>query len=470
MFKKIPDFKPVDPVKFMYNIGCLIDLTTGSYAKGIHGENILNGGLGVITGIAGRGNSFKSTIIHYMILSAASKVCASKHKTFISTYDTEINISLSRLSELAHPFLENFNSTDIIEEGLWQITDKTKHSGNEWYKKLKDFLKEDKMKDKDYIVKTPFVDKDGKYLSTIFPSFGEIDSISEFDVEATEEIQDKNELGDSGGNTLYMKLGLIKNRFMMELPYLFNSSAHYLAMTAHVGDDMAIGAGPYAGPVKKLQHLKHGEKIKGISDKFLFLTNTFWQVVNSSLLINQNTKGPEYPYDRNNPEEGSSDLNIVTIKSLRNKSGLSGGMISIIVSQREGVLPSLTEFHYIKENDRYGLNGNNVNYELDLLPGVKLGRTTVRQLLRENKQLQRAVKITADMHQIEKYKKCGDLKVPTPKELYEKLSKKYDWNVLLNTRDWWTFNNDELETPFLSTADLIEMYYDLYTPYWLKKK
>jgi hypothetical protein len=468
LFSNKPAFTPIDPVKIAYNVGALFDLPLGEYVKGKHNESILNGGLGIITGFAGRGNSFKSTIMHDLILTAASRVCASGMDTYINTFDTEINMSVNRLYQFTQKH-EIFKNRNIIEEGLWSITDKTKHSGNEWFELLKKFLKEEKIKrKKELTFDTPMLDSKGNPIQTLFPTFGEIDSMSEFDVDTVQDIQDKSELGESTGNMIHMRLGLVKTRLMMELPALLNSSAHYLGLTAHMGDDNAAVQGPYNQPVKKLSTMKQGEKIKGISDKFLFLSNLFVQTTNVSVLNNQTTKGPEYPKKRDQPDEGSTDLNIVTIKYLRSKQGMSGCILNLVVSQTEGLLPSLTEFHYIKENNRYGLEGNNVNYNLALYPSVKIMRTTVRELIDNDYKLRRAIKISADLLQIEKFNKLGDVKVPTPKELYEKLKNKYDWNVLLETRDWWTFNNDSVDKPFLSTMDLINMYYDKYEPYWLK--
>ena len=105
-----------------------------------------------------------------------------------------------------------------------------------------------------------------------------------------------------------------------------------------------------------------------------------------------------------------------------------------------------------------------------LYPDVKIQRTTVRNLLDTDPMLRRAVKITADLLQIKTYYKDLPFNVPDVKELYEKLAKDYDWKVLLNTRDYWTFNQYEHPIPFLSTMDLIEMYHDKYVPYWLPKK
>ena len=57
----------------------------------------------------------------------------------------------------------------------------------------------------------------------------------------------------------------------------------------------------------------------------------------------------------------------------------------------------------------------------------------------------------------------------TPKELYEDIKKLgYDWNVLLDTRGYWTIDQYTNKVPFLSTVDLLKMRKGLYTPYFLK--
>jgi hypothetical protein len=468
LFKNKPQYDEVDAYKLAYNLGSLLDIPTGKYVKGQKGENILNGGLGLLTGIVGRGNTFKSTVEHYMMLSAASKVVSSGIMTYMSTYDTEINMQLGRLKEFADRF-DSFKDMDLHQMGVWSVTDKTNHLGNEWFKLFKDFIKNEKLKNaKDYLFETPFINKDGKPIYTLFPTFGEIDSISEFETADIEEIQNKNEIGESGGNTIYMRLGLAKTRLLMELPTLCNAGSHYLIMTAHLGDNISVQTGPYNSPTKKLQHMKMGDKIKGVSEKFFFLPNLVWQTTSCTIFNNQTTKGPEYPKARLYSDKDSQDLNLVTLKLLRNKTGPSGHSIDLIISQSEGVLPSLTEFHYLKENERFGLEGSNINYNLILYPEAKLGRTTVREQIDKDPLLRRAIKITADILQIRQIYKTFDIEIPDMHDLYTKLEKQYGWKTLLNTRDYWTFNNYTHKVPFLSTLDILEMYYDKYVPYWFK--
>ena len=471
LFKNTPAFTEVDPNKILYNVGALIDHLTGKYVKGQKGENIMNGGLSIFTAVMGKPNTYKTKFARYMMLSAASKVAYSGIMPYLNTYDTEVNIDVEHCMALAHKF-EPFKGHDLVKLKAWNITDKTHHLGNDWWKMTKDFLRNEKIKNrKDYTFETPFVDKDLRPMHIIFPSFNDLDSVSEFQTADVEEMQNKNEIGESGGNTIHMRSGLAKTRLLMEIPGVCNAASHYMIMTAHVGKEIPMGQGPMASiPTKQLPHMKPGEVVKGVAGKFLYLSNLLWQTTHASTFNNQTTKGPEYPRTRDQVDEGSFDLNLVTVKLVRNKFGPSGYSVDLLISQTDGVLPSLTEFHYIKENDRFGLEGSVQNYSLALYPGVNLQRTTVRNLIDTDPLLRRAIKITADLLQIKTYHKNIDLEIPDLKLLYAKLDKEYGWKTLLETRDFWTFNNYDHPVPFLSTLDILEMYHDKYVPYWFKKK
>lgn len=470
VFNNPPAHEAIDPYKILYNIGAMMDLPTGSYVRGVKGENILNGGFGALVAMVGRPNFFKSTIEHYMTLSAASRIAASGYAPYINTYDTEMNIHLDRLLIFSRRFKE-FKDIDIIEAGIWKITDSTKHLGDEWYRILKDFLKSDKIKNKrQYIKDTPFIDKKGQVIKAMIPTFSEVDSLTKFVTADVEEISNKNAIGESGGNMIFARASLGKARLLMELPAVCNAASHYTIVTSHVSDISSMGATPNQPPQKKLQHMRQGEKIKGVPDDFLFLTNSLWQATNSTVLMNAARTGPEFPRTRETQEESPADLNKVTLKLLRNKSGPSGYVMDILVSQIEGVLPTLSEFFFIKENGRFGLEGSNTNYHLALLPEVSLQRTTVRENIDNNEKLRRAIKITADILQIKQLYPSLPFEIPDLKVLREKLDKQYGWDLLLNTRDFWTFDQYENAVPFLSSMDILEMYYDLYVPYFLRDK
>jgi hypothetical protein len=464
-----PKFDPAPEYKAMINIGAGLDIPTGHSVTGAHGESILNGGLGLLTGVVGIGNNFKSTVMDYMMLSAMDRI-ACMTETSGTTYDTELNRQPPRMTAMSQKF-DSFKDKDIVEDGTWLLSDKTQYYADPWYEILKQFLRDKRDNAKKLTAATPFITKDGKPFEILIPTYTSIDSFTLFETENIAKIQDENLLGESGGNVIHMRQGLAKTRFMMEIPAIAARAQHYVLLTAHIGKDLNIASGPIPqAPVKKLQHLKNGDKIKGVTDQFFFLLSNCWHAYNASPLLNQTTKGPEYPLHADEALPGDLDLNQVSLRQLRGKSGMTGFVLNLIVSQNEGVLPGLTEFHYLKDQcNRFGISGSNTNYSLDLYPSLKLTRPTIRHKLNQDPLLRRAMNITselAQMHQYWRYLKDEEL-LCTPQQLFDDLIKLgWDWQVLLATRGWWTVNNDQHPVPFLSTMDLLHMRKGLYHPYW----
>lgn len=472
-----PDMVKADRNKILINIGCLFDIPTGKYLRGAKGESILLGGLGMATGVVGIGNNFKSTIMHYMMLSAYSRISAST-RSVCMTYDTEINMDQDRLLAISRG-VDLLRDKDIIEDEEWLITDKTKYSGTAWYMQVyRPWIKNKIKNAKKFEVETPFLNKDGSVRTMIVPTFGELDSLTKYGTDETDEMQDKNAIGSSGMNMFYMKSGQAKAQFLNDQPNLLGSSGHYLLMSAHVGKEtMIASAGPMpAQPTKKLTEMKNGDRIKGATDDFTFLTSNIWHCYNATPYLNQGTKGPEYPKTSKQVNEGDKDLYLVHVRLVRSKHGKTGPTVSVLVSQTEGVLPTLTEFHYLKDyGKKFGMSGNDRNYSMDLYPEVNLMRTTVREKIDTDALLRQAIHITSQMAQMyEHWFYLPPEYICSPKELYEDLKAKgYDWRELLSTRDWWTVNDYEYATPRLSTMDLLRMrlpetHPDYYVPYWIK--
>lgn len=458
----MPAIEQIPEVRHLYNTGTLVDIPTGIYLTGKYGESILNGGIGMLSGVVGIGNSFKSTLMDYLALSAAGSFPSTRY----SIYDTELNKQPHRLQRLAEG-IDAWSGVDMFGTGKIQITDKTLLLANEWYEKKKDQMEAKVKSGKQITVFTPFMNRDGTPMTILYPTFDSVDSFTEFETSDVDTMQSENELGDSGANTIFMRQGQSKTRFLQDVIKHCAKSNTSLLMSAHVGK--VIGMDPRAAPVKHLQHLKNGDVIKGVTSKFLFLTTVCWQTINSSVLNNDGTKAAEYPRAGATDIKGDSDLNLVTLSLLRNKNGPSGALIQLIVSQQDGVLSDLSKFHYIKGFDRYGLDGNVQNYCLTLRPDVALSRTKVRGKIDSDPLLRRALTITSELLQINQYYDYLDASVYcTPKQLYEDLKAKgYDWDMLLKTRGSWTVDNHLQDTPFLTTMDLMRMRAGLYHPYWL---
>lgn len=446
------------------NIGCLFDIPTGSYRPGKHGEQILNGGLAYVTGIGGRGNTYKSTTAHFFVL----RVMDRYRKADGIVYDTEISLTIDRLKHLSR-WLDFTKQEDLETSDRFVLTDKTVEVGNKWFDKFKTILQERKKNFKNHELTTPFIDDNGQLIKAFNPLLAEIDSFSMMDIEAVERMYDKNEIGESGLNTEALKSAAAKSQLMMQLPGLTGGSGGYVILTAHVGDQHQLD--PYAPPAKKLSFLKGKVTFKRVPENFTFLTNNCWYCLSASVLINQTTKAPEFPKDSKEELAGDTDLMIITMQNLRGKAGPTGLPFEIIVSQRDGVHVGLTEFNYIKSHEKFGIGGHDRSYYLELVPDISLQRTTVRSKIDAEPRLQRALEITSELCQMKNlWHHLPSGFVCSPKELYEGLKTKgYDWDILLNTRGYWMFEEDvgPDTKPFLSSMDLLNMYHGTYHPYWL---
>lgn len=484
-----PDFELAPALKILFNVGAGFDIPTGTWMRGLHGEMILNGGMGFIVGMVGIGNNFKTTILNGIILRAMGRVfesCQPPEKksqkklthlsTSYSTYDTEVNIQEPHLKILAKSIWA-FLNRDIIMEKLWKITDKTVYWGNEWFEIFKDFLKFKRKNAAAYSVLTPFTDREDltpgsvpKLMSVLLPTFGLVDSLTDFQSETEEKMMNENELGDSGANMLFMRGGAIKTRLLSELPALSGGAYHFMGLTAQLNKEIQMGGGPggAAQPTKKLQYLKNGDRIVGATNKFTYATSVCFNAYNASPLVDKE-RMPEYAHPNSARNIGDTDLNTVKLTCLRNKNGPTGNTLTVVVTQREGLNVPLTEFHNLRENERFGIIGKGAYYTLALYPECALLRTTIRQKLEEDVKLRRAVTISSEMQQMTEYMPDLWSEVGcTPEVLYDDLKKLgYDWDVLLKTRGYWLFNNDSHPIPFLSTHDLLNMRKETYFPYWM---
>lgn len=452
-----PAFRP------SLNIGCLFDIQTGHYEQGKYGEMILNGGLGNLTGISSRPNNFKTAISIYML----SMVRRAFPGSYGLVYDTEGTLNfVARFAKISETYPE-LNQIDWENDQQLTFTDLSKYTGDEFFKTFRDALAIKEKESKNYQRTSPFLDITGNNKKFIYPTTGLIDSFSKFQVSAVATMYEKNAIGSGGLNMDAMANGKAKAQLFNQLPQLCAKTNTFIVLTAHEGD--VIEMDPYASDKRNLSGQKKGTTIFGVSKGFYSLPNNVWSIMSNKPMLNKE-KMPLYPLDNSTAIEGDSDLRILEIKNLRGKNGISDLPFNIIVSQSEGIMPSLTEFHYCKEND-FGIGGNNLNYYVELCPDIKLSRTTVRKKLNEFEELRRAVEIQSEMLQLIQFQRWTPDRVCSPKELYEDLKAMgYDWNFILkNTRGYWVCEEDEpmVAKKFLSTYDLLRMRSGDYKPFWM---
>ncbi len=343
-----PRFRPA------VNLGCLMDVSTGKYELGLRGESILNGGLASMTGICARPNNFKTALAVYM-LAMLRRAC---HHTHSLTYDTEGTLYPSArfkaVSE-ADPYLA---SLDYEEDPQFAFTDLSQYSGDEWFAAFRKVVDEKPKNEKQFLASTPFPYLNKQAKKALYPSGALIDSFSKFTVAAVEELYKKNKIGESGANTDAMTNGKAKNQMFNQMPAICAKTGTYMILTAHLGD--IINMEMYPTDKRNLSFLPRDTVLKGVSGGFYSLPNNVWVITSNTPLLNK-VKMPQYPWDNATAIQGDTDLVVITMKNLRGKNGMSGLPIDLVVSQSEGVLASLSEFHYCKENS-FGIGGNLQNY------------------------------------------------------------------------------------------------------------
>ena len=131
MFGKVIDkplFRP--PI----NVGGMLDVPTGHYELGAHGESILMGGVGPITGIASRPNNFKTALAIYMQ--------AMIRRAFMTAsgliYDTEGTLSpMVRFQAIAAMY-EALRDINWEEDDLFTFTDLSRYTGDHLMKLFRD--------------------------------------------------------------------------------------------------------------------------------------------------------------------------------------------------------------------------------------------------------------------------------------------------------------------------------------------
>lgn len=468
------DIDPAPSVTPVPNMGGLMDIPNGSPEVGLKGETITNGGLQPMTAIVGEGNVGKTLLLCYFIVALLAHYDQAENLVF----DTENNFkkvrqrinALALYPELLYTEEELANNPKKDPNDLKRstFTTQVQYWGDEMYDLLKKKLNE-RFKSGKGKVETPFRGVDNQPIS-VFPFINwAIDSISMFKVSNQEEFQDI-EVGGKKRNMEAMRDAHAKSQLMTELPVLTGKHNLSVMMTAHIGKEHQLD--PMKPLNKILAHLSQGKKIKNVPEKFLFLPqNVILMAGSKPLIASSSDKTCMYPKHGSDDEmKAMNDLQITTVLSLRNKAGVSGAPYEIISSQTEGYLPTLSEFHYCKVNDRFGLGGNPTTSHMVFYPDVKFTRNTIRELIREDVKLRNAIRLTSELLQIRRYWPSVPVEMLLdPEEIYVTLTEKgYNWDDLLQTRGYWTYDQYTNPIPFLSGMDLLNMCAGLYKPYWMK--
>lgn len=459
------------------NVGGLLDIPTGSIAVGLKGESFINGGLSHITGVVGEGNVGKTQLTLWLLITAIANYVDAQGLIYDSEGNLkkprQVNLARSLYKELLYSTQEIIDSKGTVDEyDLRRIvfTSIAKYSGDEIWRIVRNKAythgKNDK---KANFVETPFKDRDGSVLRLRKPILMLLDSLSMFKVAAHDEFSEED-LGSSKRNMESMRKQMAKTQLIMDLPEMCARNNFYFITTAHVGQQHQIDV--RQPPKKIFEFLSQKQKLKDVPEKFLFTPQTMFFVAKAKpAYVSSSDKTPLYPRSsKKGYNDIDTDLTNMTILCLRNKDGNTGIPLEIMASQSEGILPSLSQFHFCKTHNRYGIGGTLEKMYMEFYPEVVFTRKNIRELLRENHKLANAMRLTSEILQcLMTYPVLSESYQIHPSKIYEIIKEKgYNWDELLETRGHWLPDQYTNEVKFLSGMDLINMCTNEYKPYWMR--
>lgn len=455
-----------EAIRPRFNIWTIFDHALGEYVKGDDGLWYLNGGFGHIMGFAGRGNTFKSFLLDYCIMTILLRYRAE----WASKYDTEVSAQLSRMQTVVRCVCTangwDFDYAEhavevMMEKGCFNMQSSELVPGEQWWA---DYIR-DEVEDryKQYMARknlreTPFPDpirKENKKMLNPW-AYG-CDSLSEWKTSKMEDARDDSNVGDSEQNALAAQDAKQKSDMMGRWPNALARGHFYMGFVVHITDNMQMGR---IEPGKKLDEFKGNIKFANVPGRAVtFLTNSLLVATHSGdckqpSSFNSKT-GVEEPMFPSAALKGKSssvnDLKIIRYTQFRAKSGPTGVKMDMIYSQELGFMPHLSLWYYLKETltGDFGFNRSGHFYELQILPGVKFGRTTIFDMALENRRLQRALEITAGLAYMQNnwFRLEPEYHI-TPQELYDKVKEAgFDWDEILdNTVEYWQFKDQETKT------------------------
>lgn len=428
------------------NTGTLYDLACGKVLP--CGKNyIVNGGVSNIIGVVGKSQTYKSTISDSFL----SRILSIYPGVKALIFDSENNkVDITRYDDFA---INGAKVSDNI-----RLLDTTTDDLNSIHNKIKDIVAFKKKHAKSMMIETPFLDVCGKPIMMLMPTIVYIDSFTMAQVDSTSESIESVNLDDSALNTIWMRSGKNKTLFMRQLVQYARSANIYFMLTAHMGELKDIGGNAYNQPQKQLQYFGQKDRLKDVGAQFEFLTNTLLKMNGASVLQNKTDRSCLYPAEFSS----ATELCTVTATVARNKINASGLAIPFVVSQFEGLLHDVTNLNYLKEQKAEDLLIQKVgNMNLAMMPNTTFTRNNVREKVKENYELSRALDLSAQLVFIKNcwssYNLPVDLSISTDKFIDNLMTGTTPMiSDVLNSRSYWTYNKED-KRPLLTIFDILEM-------------
>lgn len=440
------------PISPYINTGSLFDLLTGCYRPSADGKWILDGGIPLCLGASGRPQTYKSGIVGGLL--ARGLINHPNAEAYV--YETENTISGP---ERYDDFIPKISGVNNISDRI-VFKNSTNCNLTEFYEDVTQIFNEKIKHKKDYIVDSPFLNhKTGKPYKIFIPTFIVVDSFSRARSGKGDEQFTANSVDDASMNTLWLLEGNVKSKIMSDLPSKAAKAGLYVMLTAHVGDKKDISNADRFSP-KQLQYMRSTDRMKNVGSNFDFLVTTLLQTLKADVLMTD-AKDCLYPAKFSTNVE----VNEVTSMLVRCKNNASGIPFPFVISQYQGLLDHVTNFHFLKKNKNFGLivSGKNNIYCTQLKPDRTFMRTTIREILDSDYATARALELIAQLCFIQKlwctWKLPEYIETP-PEKLAEMLSnsKKCSVERVLSSTGVWSTSKQSRER--LTLLDILSFLHD----------
>lgn len=428
----------------------IFDLATGKFVPGMNNKWILNGGLHCTSVTGGRVQTYKSTTAGSFLAGILNIYKGSE--AFV--YETEFNVpGPERYDEFVPMWEEPVANRISFHNG-------SQYTFDEFFdKKITEICKEKEKNKADYQVESPFIN-----INTLKPykiwvptiiltdswSMGAINSVNE-------KYEESKSVDSSEMNTIFLKEGMVKTRVNRAIPNLAAKYGIYFICTAHIDEHISLNAREH--PSKELQYMKQGQRFKNVGGCFEFLTSTLLQTINATALIDSTKTGNQYPsINGSGPINEVNEVNSMVVKCKNNAAGLS---LPLIISQYQGILNEVTNFHYLRKFGDYGLmEKKSRSPHLQIYPKTQISRTTIRKIMGEDYALRRSLELTTQLCFIQNHwftaKLPESINIPITK-FAEKLNSldKPLIDGILNSTGQWTFDKGGRE--YMSVFDIARL-------------
>lgn len=439
----------------------LFDVINASYYKGYNGRWYMNGGVTDNNAIVGGNNTQKTGRIIFEVVRFLKRF----HRGIALYVDTESTLDINRVAKAVDKAFgeEGYFFTHIFNKRFIYKTKKDEFDGAEFHELIKNLYetyntnKKD-LKDEDFW-ETPFLGSDNKRMRVPYPLMIICDSLTELRFNRVIKSFTENAIDDGGKqNTRDMRLGNMKRILFEDISDWGAIIGAKIYWVGQVQDIINMDGKPLE---KSSVFIRQGKKIAKCPRAILNQPHWGFEIIRGSALKNGDQ---DWLYPNPNGRDTvlidgkeNPDLLYYTYSMFRNKGGNSGINLGFIGSQSEGIQEGLSMYHNLKNYNYWGLVGSKISHACQILPDVKIGRTTVRKSINEDYMLYRALTILYQMW----FEQSFVITTPkryiiTPEELFNKINERgYDWEkILLNTVDY--VHDDPTETRLtLSTRELI---------------